>query len=59
MVRIVKGSEQYSKSFKMKAVDPDAVLFRFLPQKTNPMVVHRFVQRQIAEIEAELSDDSQ
>ena len=34
MVEIVKGSEKYTEGFKMKAVNPDGVIFRFLPNIT-------------------------
>ena len=35
MVQIVKGSDTYTEEFKMKAVNPDGVLFRFLPNITS------------------------
>ena len=35
MINIVKGSETYSKGFKMKAIDPRYVVFRFLPGITD------------------------
>ena len=44
-IQIVKGSDTYTEGFKMKAVNPDGVLFRWLPNVHTPEKRREFVQQ--------------
>ena len=44
-IQIVKGSDTYTEGFKMKAVNPDGVLFRWLPNVHTPEKRREYVQK--------------